>query len=155
MEKTDKAFKADAKLLPLRRRGLLPWWIRFFSWFFMITGGLAVFGLIAGFFNISFSISLYGLEETNPHSLIGLLIIILFIYKGVTSYGLLFEKDWAIIWAKIDAVFGIFFCVFSMFVLPFLIEEQGVVIRLEIALLIPYLLKVDKIKTAWHSFKTV
>lgn len=92
------------------------------------------------------------MEETNPHSLTGLLIIILFIYKGITSYGLLFEKDWAIIWAKIDAAFGIFFCIFSMFVQPFLIEEQGVVIRLEIVLLIPYLLKINKINTAWHSF---
>ena len=37
-------------------------------------------------------LSLYGLTTNNPKSLIGIVVILLFILKGTVSYGLWFEK---------------------------------------------------------------
>jgi hypothetical protein len=45
----------------VRRKSLLPWWIKVFMWIFLFLGALAPVGLIFGLLGNWFHISLYGL----------------------------------------------------------------------------------------------
>lgn len=135
----------------IKRRSLLPWWIRFFCWVFMIFGIFAPAGLIFGLLRWSFNLSIYGLESNQPLSVIGLSIILLFTFKAFTAFGLWSEKEWAVRVGQIDAVIGIVLCIFVMFVNPFLSSGANFTFRLELALLIPFLIKLTKIKEAWET----
>lgn len=139
----------------IKRRALLPLWIKVFIWLFMITGGISLLGPIAGLLSVSFQVSLYGLESNDPLSPIGLLVSFLFLFKGMVAYGLWTEKDWAVNLGIADAILGITVCCLTMLVLPFVDEEAGFTLnlRLELALLIPYLIKLQNIKAAWKKGK--
>src|SRR5688572_26392220 len=76
----------------IRRRKLLPWWIKVFIWIFMIFGVIAIPAIIIGLMGFSFDISLYGLSTQNPISIVGLSLIVVFLFKGFTSYALWTEK---------------------------------------------------------------
>lgn len=137
--------------LASRRLDLLPLWIKVFIWIFLIFGTIVPVILVLGIIGINFNLSLYGLETTQPLSLIGLLITILFALKGIVAFGLWMEKEWAIKMAIIDGVVGIIVCIFMMAILPFIFADNGVDItfRLEILFLIPYLLKMREINSKW------
>jgi uncharacterized BrkB/YihY/UPF0761 family membrane protein len=133
-----------------RRRKLLPWWIKVFCWIFMIFGLLAFVCLLLGFTNIKPSLAFYGFETNEPFSVIGMLVITVGILKGITAFSLWFEKNFAIKLGKIDAIVGIIICVISMLILPYLNDGFNFQIRLELALLIPFLLKLNKIEKEWE-----
>jgi len=137
----------------VKRRQLLPIWMKVFCWFFLFTGVVAPLAVLVGIlFNVQASMALYGLETTAPLSVAGLLISALFLLKGVVAYGLWWEKDWAITWGLADAIAGIAVCGFIMIVLPFMegISRGGVSLRLELVALIPYLIKLRNIKPLWE-----
>ncbi|MBI1288972.1 MAG: hypothetical protein GC178_15500 [Flavobacteriales bacterium] len=135
-----------------RRRDLLPVWIKFFIWVFMVFGVLSPFGLILGAMGTSFSLSLYGIETPQPISVLGFLLTSLFALKGVVGFGLWTERDWAVQLAIIDAVIGIAICAVVTVVLPFL-NSHGFEFnfRLELFFLIPYFLKMKKIQKEWNE----
>jgi len=135
----------------IKRRDLLPMWIKVFCWIFMLFGVLAIVSLILGFMGSKADLAFYGFSTNEPLSLSGLLIISIGILKGYTAFSLWFEKDNAIEIGRIDAIFGIALCVISMIVMPILNEGISVTFRLELALLIPFLIKLDKIKEDWNS----
>ena len=135
------------------RRQLLPWWIKFFCWLFMILGAGAVLGLIYGIFKNELHLSIYGFESEKPFSLMGIFIFIILTFKGLSAYLLWFEKDKAINIAKIDAIFGIVLCIISMVLMPLVMENSRFTFRLEILLLIPYLLKLNGIEYAWDNLE--
>lgn len=145
----------DSELSPTseRRRKLLPTWIKIFLWIFMVFGIITPIGLVLGIFGIDFSLSLYGLETTKALSISGLVIILLFAIKGAVSFGLWTEKDWAVNLAIVDAIIGIVACTVVMLILPFVLESNGFKfsLRLELIALIPYLIKMKKIKEEWES----
>ncbi|MFI1773300.1 hypothetical protein [Thalassobellus citreus] len=117
----------------------------------MLFGLLAFVCLILGFANIRANLSFYGFETNEQFSLIGLMIIAIGIFKGFTAFSLWLEKDYAIKMGKIDAIIGIVICTISMLVLPFFQEGFNISIRLELALLIPFLIKLNKIQNVWES----
>lgn len=133
-----------------RRRKLLPWWIKVFCWIFMLFGVLSVVCLVLGFTNIKPDLAFYGFETNEPFSLLGLLVISIGILKGIAAFSLWFEKDNAIKIGKIDAIVGIVLCVISMLILPFLQESSNITLRLELALLIPFLIKLNRIQKNWE-----
>lgn len=134
-----------------RRRKLLPWWIKVFCWIFMFFGLMTLICLILGFTNIKPALAFYGFETNEPFSLNGLIVISVGLLKGITAFALWFEKDFAIKIGKIDAMIGIVLSVISMLVLPFLQDGFNITIRLELALLIPFLIKLDKIQKEWEE----
>lgn len=137
-----------------RRRALLPWWIKFFVWIFIILGSIVPFGLVYGLLNLPFQISLYGLTAYQPFSTLGLGLAALLILKGITAYGLWFEQAWATDLAIIDAVLGITICLIIMFN-TFLNAQSGQYsFKLELILLIPYLIKMLKIRQKWKKVAT-
>ncbi|WP_046756724.1 hypothetical protein [Kordia jejudonensis] len=136
-----------------RRIQLLPWWIKVFCWIFMLFGFLAALSLIGIFIGINASLAIYGFETNEPFSVIGIFIIAIGIFKGFTAYTLWFEKDIAIKVGKIDAIIGIIVCIISMCVIPYLQENVGFTFRLELVLLIPYLIKLTKIEKEWKAIQ--
>ena len=130
-----------------RRKDLLPWWVKVFIWIFLIFGAM-----LLGILGYKFEISLYGFETNEPISIIGISMILIFLFKGFTAYSLLKEKNWAIILGIMDAIIGIALCSFAM-LYPLFYPEAGVSLtfRLELVLLIPYLLKLLKIKPDWEK----
>jgi len=131
----------------LRRRDLLPTWIKVFIWIFIIMGAFIPFGFIAGIFGIPFSISLYGFGTMNPLSITGLFLTGLFLLKGVVAFGLWTEKEWAVNLAMIDGLIGIILCIAVMIVVP--ATSGGITFRLDLFLLIPYFLKMKSLKSEW------
>lgn len=138
----------------IRRRELLPLWIKIFCWLFMLFGIMSFICLILGFTDIRPDLAFYGFETNIPFSLDGLIVISIGLFKGVTAFSLWFEKDYAIQLGKIDAIIGIVLCVLSMIVLPFFYSKGlNITIRLELLLLVPFLLKLNKIQHKWESTK--
>jgi hypothetical protein len=153
-EKTTEVLDMDLTgPVKIARRQLLPWWIKTFCWIFMVFGALAIAGIGLGLFKITFDLSLYGLSTTDPLSLIGLSLIAIFIFKGIASFGLWTEKDWAVDVAIADAVIGIVVCVFMMLIYPVIDDLPGFKFnfRLELVLLILYLLKLQTIRSPWKA----
>lgn len=95
--------------------------------------------------------SIYGIHANHPYTLIGFLISILLIYKGIVAYGLWFEQKWAPQAAIIDAIIGIVVCIIMMAVIPFTVSNISFTVRLELIPLYFYLLKMQKIKTTWEN----
>ena len=100
----------------LSRRKLLPWWVKTFCWIFMIFGVCVPPLLLASLtFNLKASVELYGIATTDPLSITGLFLCLLFLLKGASAFGLWFEKDWAITVGYVSASVGILVCLVSLF----------------------------------------
>lgn len=134
----------------IERKKLLPWWIKVFSWFFLLFGVIAPVTLIAGIVGYNIDLSIYGLATNEPLSLVGTLIILIFTIKGLVSFGFLQQKDWAVKLGIVDAVLGTAICVFLMSY-SLLNSEVRFSFRLELVLLTPYFIKLLKIKSVWES----
>jgi hypothetical protein len=156
-ENTENILDSYDHPVSIKRRTLLPWWIKTFCWIFMIGGGLVVISFIMGIFGLAADLSLYGLKTNQPISLTGFILLALFLFKGIAAYGLWYEKDWAILICQIDAITGIGTCLLLSFVSPTISGKEGLYIsynfsfKLELILLIPYLIKIGKIKNAWNQ----
>ena len=137
------------------RRKLLPWWIKVFCWIFMIMSLFAIASLVTNLFVSNVNLSLYGFSTNTAYSGTGLFIIAIMLLKGFAAYSLWFEKPNAITIAKTDAIVGIAICIASLFILPFSAGKDHFSFRLEILLLIPYYLKVNKIEYEWDNLETI
>lgn len=135
-----------------KRKELLPWWVKTFCWIFLIFGVIALPAIIFGILGYKFQLNIYGLETSEPMSLIGISIGAIFLFKGITAYSLLAQKKWAIIFGVVDSITGIAICtilVLYSFLNPG--SHQNFGFRIEILLLIPYLIKMIKIKSLWEN----
>jgi len=137
----------------INRRRLLPWWMKIFCWLFMFFGIAAIACLALGLLGYNISLAFYGFETNRPFSIVGLIIIIVAIFKGITAFSLWFEADYAITLGLNDAILGILLCIFSMFIMPS-ISDVNFRFRGELLLLIPYLLRLNKIKNEWNQVST-
>lgn len=137
-----------------RRRELIPIWMKPFILLFLIFGILGIYGIGKNIMGLSSSSTIYGLESFTVFSLLGVFLTTIMFFKAITSFGLWMEKDWAVKFGIIDAVFGIIVCIVVMTVLPFVDFKDGINelnIRFEIFLLIPYLYQLLKIRKEWEN----
>lgn len=134
------------------RKKLIPWWMKIFIWLFLIFGAIAPVGLIFGILGYQFQLSIYGLHTNEPMSFMGFIITAIFLFKGITSYSFLKQTDSAVTLGIIDAIIGILICSFIM-IYPLINSGSGsnFSFKLELLLLIPYLLKLVKIKPDWEN----
>ncbi|MRG44638.1 hypothetical protein GFS24_05910 [Chitinophaga sp. SYP-B3965] len=141
-------FEEDFKAL--RRKDLLPWWIKVFNWLFMLMGGSAVILLITGLAGMRASLVIYGLSSNgDPLTPTGLLLIGIMMFKGIAAYGLWAEKNWGVNVAMADAFIGIVICVYTMIALP---GNNGFfTFRIELIALFFFLRKLLKIRNEWDS----
>jgi hypothetical protein len=135
----------------IKRSKLLPWWIKVFMWIFLVFGLLVPVVLLMSVLGFNPQLAIYGLEANNAFTLTGLLLVSVFALKGAVSFGMIKEKDWAVRLGIIDAIVGISICVFTAYVYPFIVEGAPFALfKFELILLIPYLLKLNKIKDDWR-----
>jgi CHASE2 domain-containing sensor protein len=126
----------------VRRKDLLPWWIKVFSWIFLVFGALGILGIVCGILGYQITLSFFGLSAKEPFSMDGIVIIGLLLFKAIVSYGLLWEQGWAVVAGIIDAILGILICIIMVFYSSY---------RLELVFLIPYLIRLLKIKSQWEQ----
>lgn len=128
-----------------QRKSLVPKWIKFFGWIFILLGSVAPLLYIASaIFSFQASYELYGLSYNgNAYSIIPLIICVLASLTGVSAYGLLFAKNWGLMSCLVMGYVGLTITVLSMFITP------DIMIRLEPLIQIPYLIKLHKIKSQW------
>ena len=144
-------FADETKLSIPRRRSLLPIWMKIFTWFFMLVGSICVPLLVLGMLGLNFRVALYGLDSSDPKSFAGLLVLRLFIYKGLVSIALWFEMKWAAVAGIVDAILGILICFSTMFAAGlFPGNQSGLSFRLEIIFLAIYLVKLLRIRKKWN-----
>jgi uncharacterized membrane protein (DUF2068 family) len=146
-----------AKSTNRTRRSLLNIYIKIFIWIFLAMGIISPLTMLSAVFTNDVTVALYGMTASNPLSLLGLLITLLYVLKGVVSYGLWWEKDWGPQLAVVDAVIGIVACLLVMFLLPHYGNNNGVStfsFRLEFIVLFPYMIKMGNIKDLWKRLGT-
>jgi phosphatidylglycerophosphate synthase len=134
-----------------RRKILLPLWIKVFCWIFLILSVGTLITAILDLTGFAIPLTLYGLETQYPLSWVGLIIICLFVFKGIVSFGLLKGKEWSIDLAQTDAITGIIICIIMMIIHPLTDDFPGfrLTFRLELLILIPYLAQLRKISYYW------
>lgn len=130
------------------RRKLLPLWIKIFSWIFVVMGAMAVLCLFLAALEIPVSLVFFGLEANDGFSVTGLIIILMFLFKGLVALGLLGAQKWAVDLAIVDGFVGIAICVVTNVIM---IYNGRVTIRLEIIMLAFYLWKMFKIRSDWKN----
>jgi hypothetical protein len=151
-DQTDLLTESFLQLYTTQRKELLPWWVKTFCWIFLIFGFIAFPAIIFGILGYKFQLNIYGLETSEPISFIGISIVAIFLFKGITAYSLLSQKKWGIVLGIVDAITGIVICTF--FILYSFLNfgsHQNLGFRLEILFLVPYFLKMIKIKTSWEN----
>ncbi|RYZ47702.1 MAG: hypothetical protein EOP49_20575 [Sphingobacteriales bacterium] len=124
---SESIFDALYNPFVIRRKKMLPIWMKAFCFIFILFGFLAIAGIVLPIFYLSFGgiqaggtlVSLYGLHAINEYSAKAIGIIFLYVFKAIVSIALLTEKDWAVKLGMIDGALGIGICVLTMLVLPF------------------------------------
>ena len=132
----------------ISRKALIPLWIKIFSWIFLVFALITPIALIGGLIMHNFALSLYGLDANTPYSLIGGFVTVLFLLKGIVAFGILKRENWAINLGLVDAVLGIIVC--TVLMIFAVITNAPFVFRLELVALVPYLIKLLKIKDDWQ-----
>ncbi len=131
---------------PTYRKDLLPVWIKIFSWLFALSGLMTIPVVIIGLLGYQVDLAIYGFRATNIISSVGLGIVAIFFLKGLVSLGLLRKTDWGVDLALIDSFVGVIICIGSMLFYP-----QILGFRLEVLLLVPYGIKMIRIRNAWKT----
>lgn len=132
-----------------RRRELLPTWVLIFACLFFVLSIFTFFILIMGLLGGKISLSLYGIYTTQAFSISGIIISTLFILKGIVSFGLWTEKEWAVKLAILDSVIGIVTCLIMTIYMPIFSNNYHFSIRLELIALFPYFFTMNKIQANW------
>lgn len=136
----------------LYRSQLLPVWIKFFCKLFLyVVPFLIVFTLFIPLLPEKL-FSKYNIIIIDfSFSLNNILILLMLILKIITALALTREKNYAVTLAKTDAVLSLISCVSNMFYNYY--NNHSIFIRLDLLIVIPYLLLMFKISEAWRNAK--
>lgn len=138
------------------RKGLLPKWVRFFAWLFLVIGSAMPALLVSGIFYPSpMQFSLFGWEHTgSPYDAYSLLVVAYLAVSGVAAFGMLWGRRWGWAAGLIVGSIGLLLALGSMFIQPLVLENKetyGVSIRLEPLFQIPFLYVLWRIRQPWLS----
>jgi hypothetical protein len=139
------------------RKALLPKWIRFFCWLFLIAGTICPALLIVGiFYSKPMSFGLFGWEHIgSPYDIYSLLVEAYFICSGIAAYGLLWGKQWGRLAGLAVGIVGLVVALSSFIVHPLAVAtgdgEYSLNLRLEPLFQIPYIFSLWRIRKLWES----
>ena len=140
-----------------RRRDLLPRWILLLTFLFLIFGAILPIWIISGIFKPKFHITLLGISTHNPLAPVCLITTFYYFYKALVAYALWTEKYRAIKLARVDAIFSILLCCFSVwqiFAVPQGNASQLLNSLISLLISVLYLVKMNKIQLAWETFRS-
>lgn len=139
----------------ISRSNMIPKWIRFFCWVFVIFSPLGIIvSIVALIWNLDSSLSLYGFTTYGTNFLYSAISFGVMVLNGTTAFGLLTERDWAVKLAIADAIVGILLCILSYVAAAGVVSpgiSVGFHLRLEILLLIPFLVRMVRIRHDWEE----
>ncbi len=129
------------------RRELVPVWIKIFGWIFIAVSALTVplmlWSVVAG---SDVRLDLFGFGYTGPalHPY-AFAMASLYLFMGITAYGLIFRKDWGVTGCLANGYIGLAICIISM------IMSGGTNIRIEPIIQLFYLRRLHKIRPDWKN----
>jgi len=143
----DNNFDEFENVQRIKRRDLLPIWIKIFCWIFMVGGVAACIIVALSVFGIYASLEFFGFTAAN--GVVSMLIAFsAFIFNGVAAFLLWTEHDAAINVAKLSAYYGILLCLIATFLS---LSSGNFMIRLEFIPLGFFLAKLNKIEYDWAN----
>ncbi len=139
----DAPEKIDLKKFRLK---LIPVWIKIFCWIFLIFGAMTPIILVAPLvYNEPMDLEVLGFKANSPYETDGVIIVVFFILCGITSYGLLWAKNWGPQVGFIVGLIGLIIVIVNAFFNSFDTTP------LELLLQIPFINKMHKIKDPWRK----
>ena len=133
------------------RTELTPWWIKITSWLLLIVGPVMA-GLIVA--------DVYNLMQRAPEALESNFVVftilfqlILFLFKTFVAYLILFEKDRAMLFGKIDCYYTLGAAIVSMYAGQFLGVNIGAAIVV-ICMVIMFLIWLNRITHEWAEARS-
>lgn len=126
------------------RTDLLPWWIRYCNWLFLlgiISVPAAMILSLLG--NDTLQLAAFGLCARDFFTPTGLLLSGVILYNAFTAYALLTESDWAIDLGIVAAFINMALCFYTMS------AEPGT-FRYELVASVFFLIKLLGIRTTWE-----
>ncbi len=130
------------------RRSLLPWWIKGFSWLFMIFGVMIFPISVMSIFGVPTELSLYGIESTSILNLNGALVTIMFLISGIVGFALFYGKDWAL---NAGLVLCAAHLLLVVLVYALQLATHGSNLRFEFILVVPFFIKLLKLRPLWDG----
>lgn len=135
----------------MKRKELLPVWIRFFAWIFLLFAMTPLFFVVGLFIPGDYNLTVFGLNysgRTTMHPAAFYISGILTL-AATLAYAILWGKKWAI-------TLGIVYSLISLATIAYVVWEalsqSSVYIPLEPILLIPFLVILIKKKKQWYAF---
>lgn len=138
------------------RKRLLPKWIRFFTWLFLIAGAVTPLLLVIGiFYRKPMQFGLFGWEHYgSPYDLYSLLVMAYFVCSGFAAFGLLWGKRWGWAAGMTVGLVGLALALGSMFAHTPVVasqDEYGINFRLEPFFQIPFIFILWRRRLSWLS----
>ena len=131
----------------LSRRSLVPVWIKIFGWVFIAMAVLSIplmlWGAIAGE-NVRFELFGFTYEGPALHPY-AFAMVTLYLFMGMTAYGLIFRRDWGVTGCLANGYIGVALCIISM------ILSGGTNIRVEPIIQLFYIRRLHKIRREWET----
>jgi hypothetical protein len=138
------------------RKDLLPKWVRFFCWIFLVAGVLTpVLPMVGLFSSMQARFSLFGWEHFgSPLDLYSLLITAYLVLSGMAAFGLLWGKRWGWAAGMTVGILGLTLALGYMVVHSPLVESKGGYgfrFRLEPFFQIPFIVVLWRRRSSWLS----
>jgi hypothetical protein len=138
------------------RKLLLPKWVRFFCWIFLVAGVLTPVLPIVGLFSaMQAKFSLFGWEHYgSPLDLYSLLVTAYFVSSGIAAFGLLWGKRWGWAAGMTVGILGLTLALGYMVAHPPWVATQdgyGFRFRLEPFFQIPFIVVLWRRRSSWLS----
>ena len=135
----------------LRRRALVPLWIKIFGWLFLLMGAaVPILPITTAVSGNPASYQILGLSYVgSPYHPMALLISGIVLALAVSAYGLLFGKPWGLKACLITGYGGVALAVATMAYSLFALNT--LTLRLELIAQIPYLIKLNELKPLWSE----
>jgi hypothetical protein len=134
-------------IIALRRRALLPWWIKVFSYLYIfISFSLPLATVVALSRGTGFTLAFYGIHYSTDHvdALTALLLLGL-MGAGTAGYGLLWGKGWGIDIGMMTGGAGLVLSIWSLFL------NEGFSLPLEPFLIVPFLVALWNRRAKWDA----
>lgn len=131
-----------------RRRALLPAWIRFFSWLFLLLSGAAPMAAVIGLgTGLPVRFALYGLRyDGSVLDPLGITLLAMILAAGTAAYGLLSGASWGISAGLLVGGVGLLTSVRTI-----LLGSPTGVAPLDPLLLVPFLFSLMRLRRAWRT----
>ncbi|WP_235299701.1 hypothetical protein [Portibacter marinus] len=131
----------------------IPAWMKFFSYLFILFGSLIPIVLAQNLMGYKTALSIYGINSDSLFNPIGAFIAFLFALKLVVGFAIIKRLKWAFNLGIVDACLGLIVCLLNLGIYDLILDKSNINInlRLEIFVLVPFLIYLLKNRLKWND----